>query len=365
MLQLVPVLYTGGLEHVATRLTLDLSGRVGAVAMCTHGGDPFEPVLRSAGIEIVGIARPKTSRPVDMLRATTTVARTLRSFAPHVVHAHNPTAGIVATSARRLAGRGRIAIVTTYHGVTPHRVGRAVRALSRASDVVVGVGPASTRALVAAGLDPAHARTIFNAVEPSDVDASATAAVRSELAGDGELVVTVGRYVPEKDHALLLDAVALLAPRRPRLRVAIVGVGPLEADLRARTRALALDAVVTITGERRDAATITAAADAFVLSSSSEGLPIALLEAMAASVPVVTTAVGGVGDAVRDGETGLLVRHGDAAALAAAIESVLDDRALASRLAANARVFVAADCSPQAMLQHYLDVYLDVVDGRA
>ena len=95
-----------------------------------------------------------------------------------------------------------------------------------------------------------------------------------------ELVVSVGRYVKEKNHELLLESLALLSRRRRRLRALIVGKGPLEADLIAKARALGLGGIVTLTGERTDAIDITAACDVFALSSMWEGLPLALLEAM-------------------------------------------------------------------------------------
>lgn len=362
VLQIVPVLFTGGLERVATALTIGLTRKVEHVAVCSYGGEPFEPILRSAGVDVIRIRRPKTSKPHDLLCASVSVARALRRERPHVVHAHNPTAGVVATLARRLARSDETPVVTTYHGVTPARVPRAARALAKASDVVVGVGPTSTKALVAAGLNGAYATTVYNAVETHD--ARRREQIRSEFAVTGELLVSVGRYAPEKNHALLLDALTRLTEARPDMRALLVGIGPLESSLRAKVRELGLDDAVVVTGRRADAPDITAAGDVFVLSSASEGLPIALLEAMAAGVPVVSTAVGGVADAVRDGETGILVPPNDAGAIARAVERVLDDADLRGRVVADARRFIEENCSPEAMVDHYVEVYLDAIARR-
>jgi glycosyltransferase involved in cell wall biosynthesis len=353
----------GGLERVATSLTIGLAGRVERILVCSRGGSPFEHVLVSAGIPIEHIPRPQPT-PHRLLEAAWALADVFRRERPHVVHAHNPTAGAAAALARTLARLPEIAVVTTYHGVTPERLGRATRALTLSSDLVVGVGPTSTRSLRDVGLPEGRCATVYNAVDarptrpPGDV--------RDEFGADGaDLIVTVGRYVEEKNHRLLLESIALLAKERPRLRALIVGAGPLEADLRRRIADLGLGGVAELTGERSDAVDITAAADVFTLSSSSEGLPLALLEAMALGTPVVATAVGGVGDAVHDERTGLLVPPGDPPKLVSALRRLLDDRPLRDSLVENARTFVADRCSEDAMVERYAAIYLAAFAQRA
>jgi glycosyltransferase involved in cell wall biosynthesis len=128
--------------------------------------------------------------------------------------------------------------------------------------------------------------------------------------------------VKEKNHALLLRAAAPLL--RDDRRLILVGDGALRDELHARVRELDAGRYVHLTGARRDVPALLAAADAFVFSSDSEGLPIALIEAWAAGLPVVSTAVGGIAAAVHDGETGLLVPPGDEGALTDALRRVLD-----------------------------------------
>ena len=361
VLQVIPVLYVGGLERVATTLTIGLSSRVERVVVCSHGGDPFATVLAAAGIEILPIPRPRP-RPKALLLSAFAISRALRRERPHVVHAHNPAAGIAAWLARLIARMPRVPIVTTYHGVVPGRVSLASRVLAATSNVVVGVGPTSTRALVDAGLEPTHARTIHNAVAPDPQRGSAE--VREEFAADAGLIVTVGRYVDEKNQALLLQAVARIAPDFPGLRVLIVGDGPLEPDLRSLVSSLGLGEVATITGERTDAVDLTAAADVFVLSSDSEGLPLVLLEAMSLGTTVVSTDAGGTGDVVEDERSGLLVPTRDVDALADALRRLLAEPELRARLAATAREAVASTSSPEVMVSAYLALYQELVERR-
>jgi glycosyltransferase involved in cell wall biosynthesis len=365
VLQVIPVLAFAGLERVATVLTIGLTPRTAEVTACTSGTvdeAPFEDELRAAGVRIEHIPRPRP-RPWPLLSSAIALARVFRHREPHIVHAHNPAAGAAAALARLFARRRDIVIVTTFHGVLPSRMGRATRALSLSSDFVVGCGPTATSQLRALGLSVDHSATVFNAVEA--VPTRSAEEIRQELgAEDAELIVTVGRHVPEKNQALLVDAVALLADRRPRLRAVLVGAGPLRDELLAQIRKLGLEDRVTLTGEREDAVDVIAAADVFVLSSSTEALPLALLEAMALGRPVVSTDVGGVGDAVQHEQTGLLVPPGDAHALAAAVERLLDDDGTARELGAHAREFALSRCSVETMIDSYSAIYLDAANGR-
>ncbi len=361
--QVIPSLWQGGLERVATSLTIALARELDRVVVCSSGGEPYEEELRRAGVTVERIPRP-WPRPIPLVRSALAIARILRRERPHVVHAHNPAASAAAALARILARTPETAIVTTYHGVVPSRLGRANRALVLSADLVVGVGPSSTLALIEAGLPPGRSVTIFNAV---DARARRPAEdVRSELAAEGApLVVTVGRYVEEKNQALLLDALSVLARRGRDLRALVVGYGPLEAALREQVRALGLDGTCTVTGRRDDAEDLIAAADVVVLSSDSEALPVVLVEALALGTPVVSTDVGSVGDVVEDGVTGLLVPPGDAAALAAALERVLDEPGLAERLAARGRRLAQERCSLASMVESYREAYADALARRA
>jgi glycosyltransferase involved in cell wall biosynthesis len=367
IIQIIPTLAAGGLERVATTLAIGLAAGGDHVVVCTRGATDHranELALQRAGVPIERVPRP-TPAPRQLLRSARAIARVLRVHRPEVIHAHNPAAAAAAAVARVLALRPRTPIVTTFHGLVDGGTHVASRILNVTSAAVVGVGPAATAELLRAGVDEARLVTILNAV-PAEAQRSRKA-VREELgvADDADLVVTVGRYREEKDQDLLLRAAAILAPARPRLRVLLVGVGPLEDKLRARISELGLDAVACVTGLREDAVDIVAAADVATLTSKREGLGLSLIEAMWVGTPTVGTNIGGIPDVIDDGETGLLVPAGDAAALATAIAGLLDNPALANRLATAARASVEARFSIATMTAGYRAAYARVLAGRS
>jgi glycosyltransferase involved in cell wall biosynthesis len=361
VMQLIPTTKAGGLERMATSLSRALARRVDRVVVCSAGGAPFEALLRAEErIGFVVVPRPRP-RPVPLTRCALAVARVLRAESLDVVHAHNPAAAAAAVVARRLAARPGVAVLTTYHGVTPARLGRATNVLARGSDRVVAVGAALARELQEAGLGASQC-------VPNGITVAATRSpreVRREFGlEDAELIVSVGRLRPEKNQRLLVEAMAQLAPRRPGARALLVGAGQLEGELRRRVDELGLTEVVRFAGHRDDAVSITAAADVFALPSEWEGMPLALLEAMALGRPIVATAVRGVTDVVSDGDTGLLIPRGDAAALAGALERVLGDDHLRARLAANAAALAAHTHTEDRMVGRYVELYREALEER-
>jgi glycosyltransferase involved in cell wall biosynthesis len=164
--------------------------------------------------------------------------------------------------------------------------------------------------------------------------AAARATARDELglSADDVVVGTVANFTVKKDQATLLRAMAALGRDRPTVRLVLVGSGPLEAELRHRAADLGLAGRAAFVGSRHDVLELLPAFDVFALSSRFEGLPIALLEAMAAGLPCVATNVGGIPEVVTDGRDGLLVEPGDPDALATALGKVLADDGLRAEL---------------------------------
>ncbi len=173
------------------------------------------------------------------------------------------------------------------------------------------------------------------------------------------LLLSVGNLYPVKGHATLIEACGLLAQERtlPPWRVVVAGRGDEAAPLQARIHALGLEDRVTLLGLRDDIPDLLAAADGWVMPSLSEGLPMALLEAMLARLPIVSSAVGGIPDVIRDGENGLLVPAADPARLAAALASLLRDPDTATRYGANAFAAANGTFSASTMVSRYLALY--------
>ncbi len=177
------------------------------------------------------------------------------------------------------------------------------------------------------------------------------------LGPDDRLLVSVGNLYPVKGHCHLVDALASLVTRHPTLHVAIAGRGELAGSLSAQARDRGVAERVHLLGLRKDIAAILASADVFVLPSLSEGLPLALLEAMFAGCPIVASDVGDVADALADGESGVLVQAGDPRALAAAIDGLLRHLERARELGQRARRRAAAEYDVSQMVRRYVEVY--------
>jgi glycosyltransferase involved in cell wall biosynthesis len=166
----------------------------------------------------------------------------------------------------------------------------------------------------------------------------------------------VGRFALPKNHALLIEAFAQVRANTP-LYLLLVGSGELEGAVREQVAQLGLEGRVRFLGVRADVAEILNASDVFVLSSRWEGNPMSVMEAMASGLPVVSTAVGGVPELVRDGETGLLVPSEDAGALARAIQALVDDPARRQAMGAAARQHAVASFDIRHTVRGYEQLY--------
>jgi len=181
--------------------------------------------------------------------------------------------------------------------------------------------------------DASRIRAIPNGIHPPPDDPTARGRIRTELSlGDDPTLIVTSRHHPLKGHAHLLDAVALLRKHFPRLRLIVAGDGTERAPLEQQARALGLADAVRFVGHRDDIPALLHAADLFVLPSLREGMPNTALEAMAAGLPVVASAVDGVPEVVADGETGLLVSPGDPQMLHDLIGRLLTERDFAAAL---------------------------------
>jgi glycosyltransferase involved in cell wall biosynthesis len=208
--------------------------------------------------------------------------------------------------------------------------------------------------------------TVQNAV---DADALAALpverdAVRREFgfAPDSLLVTTVGNMTPKKGHTFLLAAATQVVAKHPTARFLLVGLGPLADELKAEAARLGLDGRFVFTGFRPDAVRLVAASDIFVLSSLHEGLPVALLEAMALGKPSVVTRVGGVPEAT-DESSSVLVPSGDPGALAAGIDGLLASDDARSRMGAQARAKSRARYGVPQMVRTLEEIYTGLLEG--
>jgi glycosyltransferase involved in cell wall biosynthesis len=285
----------------------------------------------------------------------------VRRFRPDVIHGYLFGPNLFAV----LAGRwcGVRAVVVAKRNVdafeTPRQAGLQ-RRIHRAATHVTAVSEAVADSVVAMGVPRSRVTVI-----PNGVDAARfTAAADGEAPRDPPVVGSVGCLAARKDYGTLIDALALLDQRALVCGAVLVGDGPERAALERRIEARGLAGRVRLLGERPDVERLLPGMDVFALSSREEGIPNALLEAMAAGRPVVATAVGGTPEVVRDGETGWLVPPGSPSALADALEQALRDPAEARRRGAAARRAVLDHMSIGAMVARHEEFYARVAGER-
>jgi glycosyltransferase involved in cell wall biosynthesis len=279
---------------------------------------------------------------------------------PDVIQTHAVKSHFLARRAK-LHERGPW--VAFHHGYTwTSRKARLYNELDRwslrAAHRVITVSVPFREELVAKGVRREKIEIVHNAIDPEwgASDAQKSAALRAQLgiAADRKVILIVGRLSLEKDHLTLLEAVRLLDVP---FQLLIVGEGPERGSIEERIRALNLSGSVTMAGQQSSAEPYYRIADVAVLSSRSEGSPNALLEAMAAGVPVVATRVGGIPEMVTDNESALLIEPGDAGAMANAISALLTDPGRAQRLTAASRALIRERHAPETRVKKLVEIY--------
>jgi glycosyltransferase involved in cell wall biosynthesis len=337
VVHVIQSLVTGGAERVVVEYARSHDRDRYAPVVCTvRGGGALEEDLERIGVPVHVLGRPGWMRPGPLVK----LARILGSLESPIVHGHNFAGTSLAAPAAALAGAA--AVVRTEHNVVAtgsHLRWLVSRAAAVREDAQIAVSDCARASHVDAGrIGPERFVTVWNGIGEERVAASERrGAVRAGLGLDDEtlLFLSVGSLTLQKDHRGLIEAAAKV--RDPRVFIAIAGDGPLQEELSERIRSAQCGDRVALLGRRLDVPDLLRAADAFVLGSRFEGLPITVLEAMAAGVPCVATSVGGVPEAIDDGRTGLLVPAGDPDALAGAIDRLAGDGELREQLAAAAR----------------------------
>jgi glycosyltransferase involved in cell wall biosynthesis len=318
---------------------------------------PFLEQARAEGFATHRVELGRLFRLDGALR----LALLLRRERADVLHTHTP---LVATILGRMSGRlARVPVVSHVH-IENHFPPRPLQAAlyrwldnvtARSSAALVTVSHATKEALERQGYPRGRIAVVYNGVAPASAEPATL-----DLPAGRKVVGEIARLAEVKGQRTLVRACAELD-----VSVVLVGAdleqgGAYRRLLEREAAALGMADRVTFTGYRADASALLRAFDVLALPSTIEGLPLVVLEAMAAGVPVVATPVGGVGELVRDGETGLLVPPEDPEALAAALRRLLDEPETAQRLAEAARAQVAERFSERVMCERVLAVYEDL-----
>jgi glycosyltransferase involved in cell wall biosynthesis len=285
----------------------------------------------------------------------------------HVFHAHVGTGRENFEGARAARRAGVPAVVQTLHmpwqlGSPKHQV--PFFAAIAPVDRLIAVSDLQRDTYERIGVASERFATVPNGIRSRGAGPRRAAARQAlGLDQDARVVLTVGRLLVQKSQRHLVDAVPGLAARFPDVQVVVLGAGPLHAALTQQAVALGVADRVHLPGFRADARILLDAADVFALPSKQEAMPLAALEAMDAGLPVVATRVFGSSEVVADGETGLLVRPGDAAALGRALGELLDDPERARRYGAAGRHRYLERYTSARMAAETLAVYRRVLAG--
>jgi L-malate glycosyltransferase len=279
----------------------------------------------------------------------------LLKLRPEVVHCHNPAPTLQAAFPAKLAGAK--CIISTRHSLVapPYdmKEEKAFNFVAKACNWIVGICDATCVNL--RGVPGAHKDRIvrvYNGVDP--VPAAHPAEIPAK---QGFTLLFVGRLAPIKDLGTLIRAVAAALPRLPDLKLWIVGHGHERQRLEDLVNQLGIASSVTFWGERLDVAGFFAGADVYCMSSTSEGLPMSLLQAMSIGLPAMVTDVGGMAEVVKNSECGLASPVGDPAAMAESIVRLAGDAGMRERFSANAKKAYAEQFTLERMYEHYMELY--------
>jgi glycosyltransferase involved in cell wall biosynthesis len=335
VLLVITLAEVGGAQSYIAALLPALAERYDVV-LAAYGEGPLREAAAEVGARFVSLRHVRRPiRPWRDLAGLVELTRLLRRERPQILHASSSKAGVLG---RMAAAVTRVPIrFFTVHGWAFSAYSGLPSVLYRVADRLME--PLTTVTIcvseneLAAGLEAGTCSAEGSVVIRNAVDVAA--APRSRHDRGVPRLIAVGRLKAPKDFLTLIRAFAELPDGS--FEGLIVGDGPDRAPVEAEIRRLGLDGRVRLAGERSDVPALLADSDVFVLSSRSEGLPVSVLEAMAAGLPVVASDVGGLRELVVDGETGLLIPPGDATALAAALSHLIEDRDLRPALGAAGR----------------------------
>ena len=350
IVQIVESLDVGGLERMALHLAIAHrnAGHASSIYTVFEPG-ALEGEARSAGIPVV----PFHKRRGFSMGAVLRLARRLRADGAQVVHTHNSAIHHYGALAGRLAGA---VVVNTRHGLALHSAGRQevwFRAVLPLTSAVVFVCEYGRRHFAQKGTAPdGKSAVILNGIplEPFRQSRAAPGSVRPRIRFG-----TIGRLVRAKAHGDLLEAFARVARELPEAELDIWGYGALQSEIEGRIAALGLHDRVHYHGPASNPAEALRTLDIFVLSSISEGLPLVILEAMAAGLPIVSTRVGGVAEVAPEGSVAWFAEAGNPVSLAEAMrQAAASDLAAAGRAAHD---IASRDFGVETMQRHYEELF--------
>jgi glycosyltransferase involved in cell wall biosynthesis len=357
-------LMIGGSEVLAWRIAkaLNINGVYDCSLYAVDRGGPLSDALSADKIKYRVFSRKSR---ID-LRLLGALAAQLRADKIQLVHTHHLGQLLYAGLAARLVGAKVVHTEHEFYSLSNRRLQILLWFLVKMADVVTAVNdPVSSFLRDQVGIPSPKIVTIQNGIDISPYLAAMPIA-RSELGWSNNDVVVgcVARLEPEKGVAILLEAFSLVLKHQPNAKLLIAGDGGERERLRSTSGRLGLNGSVHFLGTRSDIPEVLATCNVVALPSIHEGLPMALLEAMAAGKAVVATRVGAIPDVVRDGRSGLLVPPGNVTSFAQALSFLIGDQNKRQEMGVEAHKVVKESYSFNRMIESYEALYQSVLSGR-
>lgn len=331
-------------------------------AVAFGGEGPLLEEFERAGVVVIRLSeQPLRLKSIFEIPA---MVKRIGEYAPDIIHSHLDLANVLGLVAKRQLG---CKLVLHFHGLAiiplnrlpsrsyQHILWNLLANLYRYCDRGISICTFQHPFLSKLGMGTDQVALI-----PNGISLDVTLPSRA-LDANVYRFLNVGRFFPQKDHALLIRTFAEVSQRLPQVRLTLVGDGPLRPDVERQVQEMGLRDKVEFLGIRRDIPEILAASDCFVLNSRWELHPITILEAMRAGLPVIASDVGGVADTVVDGNTGLLIQPGDQAGLIKAMLAMAEEQERGVAMGQQGAIRVAEQFSNALVARKIESVYVDVL----
>jgi glycosyltransferase involved in cell wall biosynthesis len=357
VVHLIPSLEVGGMERLVSDLAIARTSGKTSILCLNKLGTLGEQIEKDVDIEVLEI-------PKNLFLATWKVYKKFKILKPDIIHCHNLHAHFFGGICSILLPNTKV--VLTKHGqhIPSSGYTSKINKLTLQKSKIIGVSADITQLMqkwITKNNQPIE--YIANGVSLTpyeDLKLKETAKKELGIKQSTFCVGMVARLSPPKDHLLLIEAMALLSEVYPDIKLVIAGDGPLRNKIETYITSNHYDHVVTMLGERKDIANILNALDVFALTSSSEGIPMTILEAMAASLPIIATNVGGIPQVVINEVTGLLVKNQDKNGLVEAIKRLFESPELQKRLGEEGHLFLKNNYSINQVATKYENAYLNL-----
>lgn len=325
-------------------------------------GSPIQRKVEEAGLPVHPI-----SFPIDFDGTVTwRIKRLLQELKPDVVHIHSRRGADLWGGVAARSYGAKAVILSRRVDYPISREPLSFLKFGCLCDKIIAVSNGVTDVLVAGGLNPNKIACAKDCVEAGIYDGVQSGMLRRELgiSADVPLVGMVGRLIGRKGHRYLIDSIAAISKCFPDTRYVIAGSGILLGKLEKHAKAVGAEDKVHFLGFRHDIPRILCDLDVLVHPATREGLGVAILQAMASRTPVVATPVGGIPEAVRDGEDGFIVPPRDSNALGKAIMRLLENPELRKEMGENGRRIAEDEFSVDRMVEDTLKVYREVLESK-